>query len=305
MSKGRATVTGGSGFLGSHVVDALCAAGYRVSIFDRKESLHRTPEQEMIIGDILDVAQVSDAIAESDLVYHFAGIADIHATNEKPLDAVKCNILGTANILEACVKAKVSRFVFASSVYVYSDQGGVYRTTKQASELLIENYAKLFGLDYTILRFGSLYGRRSDPSNSIYNIIHQALTEGRIQRKGNGEEIRDYIHVDDAARASVEILDMAFRNDYVILTGSQTIKAKDLLRMIKEMFNNQVDIEYLDERIEEHYEITPYVFRPRVAKKYIQNTQLDLGQGILDTIYEVARELDGSKNGTTVISLPD
>jgi UDP-glucose 4-epimerase len=305
MSKGRATVTGGSGFLGSHVVDALCAAGYRVSIFDHKDSSHRTPEQEMIIGDILDAEQVSDAIAGSDLVYHFAGMADIHMTNERPIDAVKCNILGTANILEACVKANVSRFVFASSVYVYSDQGGVYRTTKQASELLIENYAKLFGLDFTILRFGSLYGRRSDPSNSIYSIIHQALTEGRIQRKGDGEEIRDYIHVDDAARASVEILDMAFQNDYVILTGSQTIKAKDLLRMIREMFNNQVDIEYLDDRIEEHYEITPYVFRPRVAKKYIQNTQLDLGQGILDTIYEVAKELDGSKEKGAVISLPD
>jgi hypothetical protein len=66
-----------------------------------------------------------------------------------------------------------------------------------------------------------------------------------------------------------------------------------------------VDIEYLDERIEEHYEITPYVFRPQIAKKYIQNTQLDLGQGILDTIYEIARELDESKEKAPVISLPD
>ena len=133
----------------------------------------------------------------------------------------------------------------------------------------------------------------------------QALTQSKMQREGDGEEIRDYIHVEDAARACVAILDEQYENDYLILTGIQTIKVKDLLKMIREMLGDEIKIEYLDERIEEHYEITPYTFRPRVAKKYFQKTQLDMGQGILDTIYDIYKELNGSDNDKPIISLPD
>ena len=301
----RAVVFGGSGFLGSHVSDALTASSFHVTVFDRRQSKYLQEKQDMIIGDITELSHVLEAVNGADIVYHFAGIADIHEANQKPVEAVKHNILGTTNILEACVQNKVPRFVFASTVYVYSEHGGFYRSCKQASELLIENYQKLYALNFTILRFGSLYGRRANEFNWIHSIIRQVLTEGRMQRKGNGEEIRDYIHVKDAAKACVDILDEQYKNDYIMLTGTQTIKVKDLLRMISEMLNNEVEIEYLDERIEEHYEITPYTFRPRVAKKYIPNTQLDLGQGILDTIYDVYKELHDLDDGKPVVSLPD
>lgn len=301
----KVVVFGGSGFLGSHVADSLSAKGYRVTIFDRINSPYLTPHQEMITGDIVDLSQVLNAVNGADVVYHFAAIADIRKANEHPLEAVKYNVLGTVNILEACVRAAVSRVVYASTVYVYSEQGGVYRSTKQASEMLIENYQKLYGLDFTILRFGSLYGRRANEFNWIRQIIRQALTEGKMQRKGNGEEIRDYIHVKDAAQASVDILADEFRNDYIILSGIQTIKVKELLSMIREMLNNKVKIEYLDERMAEHYEITPYAFRPRVAKKYIGNTQVELGQGILDTIYDVYKELNRSYGKKPVVSCKD
>lgn len=195
--------------------------------------------------------------------------------------------------------------VFASTVYVYSEQGGFYRSCKQACELLIENYQKLYGLDYTILRFGSLYGRRANKFNWINTIIRQALTEGRMQRDGDGEEIRNYIHVKDAAQACVNILDEQYKNDYIMLTGAQTIKIKDLLLMISEILNNKVAIEYLDKRMEGHYEITPYTFRPRIAKKYNLVMQFDLGQGILDTIYDVYKELNNSDDKKPVVSLPD
>jgi len=301
----NAVVIGGSGFLGSHVADVLTEAGFRVVIFDCHESSYIQGNQEMIIGDILDVESVMSAVKDVDVVYHFAGIADIYEANQKPLETVKHNILGTATILEACAQNNVSRFVFASTVYVYSELGGFYRSTKQASELLIENYQKLYGLNFTILRFGSLYGRRANEFNWIHNTIKQALTEGKMQRKGNGEEIRDYIHVQDAAKACVDILDEQHKNDYVLLTGTQTIKVKDLLRMIREMLHNEVEVEYLDERIEEHYDITPYSFRPRVAKKHIPHKQLDFGQGILDTIYDVYKELNDSDEKKPVVSLPD
>jgi len=287
------------------VADALTDAGYQVAIFDRCESPYLNERQEMIKGDILNLSQVLEALKGTDIVYHFAGIADIKEANQKPLEAVKCNVLGTTKILEACVRADVSRFVYASTVYVYSEHGGFYRSTKQSSELLIENYQKLYGLNFTTLRFGSLYGRRANEFNWIYNIIRQALTEGKMQREGDGEEIRNYIHVRDAAQACVDILDEQYKNEYIMLTGAQTIKIKDLLLMIREMLDNKVAIEYLDERMEGHYEITPYTFRPRIAKKYNLITQFDLGQGILDTIYDVYKGLNDSDDKKPVVSLPD
>ena len=202
MSNKEILITGGSGFLGSHVADALTKAGYKVLIFDRKKSPWLKESQDMIVGDILDEKLINNAVKNKFAVFHFAGIADIQKANENPLNSVKHNILGTTGLLEACAKRKVSRFIFASSIYVYSEQGGFYRSTKQSCELLIENYQKLKDLNYTILRFGSLYGRRSNKFNWMHNIIHQALTEGKMERLGDGEEIRDYIHVSDAAQAA-------------------------------------------------------------------------------------------------------
>jgi len=300
MNSQKILVTGGSGFLGSHVSDALSSLGYKVFILDRKTSPWLKDSQEMIVGDILDERLIKEAVKDKDAVFHFAGVADIFESNKNPLNTVEYNILGTTKLLNACANEKVSRFVFASSVYVYSDMGGFYRATKQACELLIENYQKIKGLDYTILRFGSLYGRRANKFNWIHNIIYQALTEGKMDRKGDGEELRDYINVSDAAKSCVEILNDQFKNSYVMLTGAQTIKIKDLLKMISEMMDNEVKINFLKDRISEHYEITPYSFRPRIAKKMTLPTYVDLGQGILNTIYDVYKEITNNEDDLAI-----
>jgi len=301
----NAVVFGGTGFLGSHVADVLTERGFDVTIFDLKESKYLKNGQNMVIGDILDSSKVQEVVDGADIVFHFAGVADIKQANEKPVNAVQYNILGTTTILDACVRANVAKFIFSSTVYVYSEHGGFYRSTKQACELLIENYQKTYGLDFTILRFGSLYGRRANDFNWIHEIIKQALKEGKIQRKGDGEELRDYIHVQDAAQACVDVLDDKFRNEYLIISGSQTIKVKELLRMINEIMDNKIQIEYLDEHMEGHYEVTPYTFRPRLAKKFSGNTNVELGQGILDTIYDVYKELKRSEDEHPIITLPE
>tara|TARA_B100000315_G_C14494781_1_gene549395 strand:- start:255 stop:1187 length:933 start_codon:yes stop_codon:yes gene_type:complete len=301
----NAVVFGGTGFLGSHVADVLTERGFDVTIFDLKESKYLKNGQNMVIGDILDSSKVQEVVDGADIVFHFAGVADIKQANEKPVNAVQYNILGTTTILDACVRANVAKFIFSSTVYVYSEHGGFYRSTKQACELLIENYQKTYGLDFTILRFGSLYGRRANDFNWIHEIIKQALKEGKIQRKGDGEELRDYIHVQDAAQACVDVLDDKFRNEYLIISGSQTIKVKELLRMINEIMDNKIQIEYLDEHMEGHYEVTPYTFRPRLAKKFSGNTTVELGQGILDTIYDVYKELKRSEDEHPIITLPE
>jgi UDP-glucose 4-epimerase len=292
----RIAVFGGAGFLGSHVADALSQAGHVVTVFDVKPSPYLRPDQQGIVGDILDADQVSGAVKGCNVIYNFAGIADIEEANARPLDTVRANILGNTILLEAARREQVKRFVFASSLYVYSNAGAFYRSTKQACELLIENYREAYGLPYTILRYGSLYGDRADGKNWVHRMLTQAITEGRIIRYGDGEEMREYIHTRDAARYSVVVLDPEYENQHVIISGHQAIKIKDLLMMVREMMGGRVTVEYRSpeetpssSEARLHYEVTPYSFNPKIAHKLVGNDYLDLGQGLLTLVEEIYR----------------
>lgn len=284
-------VTGGSGFLGSHVADALSEHRHEVTVFDMHRSPYLRPDQKMIVGDIMDQALVEQTIAGHDVVYHFAGIADVDECARRPVDTVKYNILGTTYLLEASRKAGLQRFVFASSAYVYSDHGYFYRTSKRACESLLEDYHACYGLPYTCLRYGSLYGERADQRNSIYKIIRQALQEHKITYHGSGEEIREFIHVRDAAQGSVQILAPQFENQHIILTGNQTMPYKNLLEMVREMLGSRLQIEIVPSDRAAHYRITPYNFSPTLGKKLIVNPHIDMGQGLLLCMAEMHEKI--------------
>jgi len=292
MKNKKILVTGSSGFIGSHVADALEEKGYKVVLFDTVSSRYKSQSQEEIIGDILIPGEIEKAMEGCDLVYHFAAQADIGASSDMPTRTIMANIIGTQNVLEAARKHEVKRFIFASTIYVYSELGSFYRVSKQACEKIIDEYQREFKLDYTILRYGSLYGPRANEFNFIANSISQALKHKKIIRRGNGEEIREYIHVKDAARLSVDAIDDKFKNKHLIITGNQQIRVKDLLIMIKEIFNNEVEIEFGDETELHHYEITPYNYKPQIAKKIIPDTFYDLGQGLMDQIYDFGIRMD-------------
>jgi len=286
----KVIVFGGSGFLGSHVVDVLLERGYEVVVFDLKPSPYLKKAGTMVVGDVMDQKAVDGVVKGADAVYNFAGIADIDKAKIDPVETVRQNILGNSMILDACRKNKIGRFLFASSVYVYSNSGSFYRTSKRSCEYIIEDYQKAYGLNFTIMRYGSLYGPRADEKNWIHSILQQALNEGKITREGDGEELREYIHVHDAARISVDMLDEQHSNKHVMITGNHVIKIKDLLIMVREIFNNKIEIVYVPSSEEEHYEITPYSFNPKIAKRVVSNSYLDLGQGILDMIDDVYGE---------------
>ena len=286
----KAIVFGGSGFLGSHVADALTSAGYDTTIFDVKKSPYLQKGQTMIVGNILDAEAVNKAVKGNEVVYNFAGMADIQAAHEKPVETVQNNILGNTIILEACRKDHVKRFVFASTVYVYSGAGSFYRSSKQACELIVENYQEVFSLPYTILRYGSLYGPSAGDTNWVNKTLKQAVTEGKITRLGDGEEVREYIHVEDAARCSVMVLSDDFKNQSVIITGHQATRVKDIMIMIKEILGNKIELEFLPTDSSLHYEMTPYTFNPKVARRFVSNSYLDLGQGLLQCLDEIYRK---------------
>jgi UDP-glucose 4-epimerase len=284
----KAVVIGGSGFLGSHLADALTEAGFAVTVFDLNPSPWRRTEQEMIIGDIRDEAAVNHCLQGARYVYHLAGIADIGQASASPKETVEHNIIGSTNVMEACLKGKVERLIYASTVYVYSQHGSFYRVSKQAVETLIEAYQERFDLEYTILRYGSLYGPRAQAWNGLKRYVTQAVKEGRISYRGSGEERREYIHVKDAARLSLVILAPEYANQCLTLTGSQILNSKELLHMIKEILGGKVELAFEpDARDPEHYTLTPYRFTPREARKLVPNAFVDIGQGVLDLVEEV------------------
>ena len=277
-------IFGGSGFLGSHVADQLSISGHKVTIFDKVASPWLRPDQKMVVGNLFDSEAVAGVVSGSDAVYNFAALADLNQALDKPIETVQINVLGNAHVLEACRLHGVQRFVYASTVYVYSREGGFYRCSKQASEHYVEEYQRVFGLDYTILRYGSLYGPRADSSNGLYRIVKNALDTGVIRYQGSPDSLREYIHVEDAARASVTALGEDFRNQSVVLTGQEPMRVLDLLEMLAEILGLSNAVELVAGEQPGHYVRTPYAYQPKLGRKYMPPMHVDLGQGLLELI---------------------
>ena len=281
------TVIGGSGFIGSHVADKLSQEGYHVRIFDRKDSPWKRADQEMIVGDLVDNDLLNKAVAGSDAVYNFAALADLDEARDKPVETVEINIMGNIRVLEACRVHAVKRFIYASTVYVYSREGSFYRCSKQAAENYVEEYQRVYGLDYTILRYGSLYGPRANSSNGLFRIVRNALETGVVRYEGSSDTFREYIHVEDAAIASVNALGDDFRNESVMLTGQEPMRVLDLLKMLAEILGFPDSVEFVDGEYAGHYKRTPYAYLPKLGRKYVPSFHVDLGQGLMQLIDEV------------------
>jgi UDP-glucose 4-epimerase len=284
-------VTGGSGFLGSHLADELASRGHSVTIFDQNPAASLPPNQKQVTGDLGDFDLLCRTIEGADYVYHYAALSDLNKARDLPRETVKVNVEGTVNVLEAARRAKVKRFVFSSTIYVYSSEGSFYRASKQACEAFIEEYQHRYGLDYTILRFGSLYGPRADESNGLYRLLREAARTGKIRYYGEPEDSREYIHVADAARLSADILDPQYANQHLIITGHYPMRARDLFTMFSEILGREIQVEYARPEIPDgHYRITPYQFHPRVGRKLTSNLYVDFGQGILQVLEQISRE---------------
>jgi UDP-glucose 4-epimerase len=291
MNNNKILVIGGSGFLGSHVSDALSDNGYYVIILDKQASEWLRNDQEMVIGDILDYELLLKHTKNCCAVYNFAAIADLNEAILKPIETAKVNILGNVQILEACKVNQVKRYIYASTVYVHSREGGFYRCSKKASEDYVEEYQKSYGLEYTILRYGSLYGPRSDEHNGLWRIVKDVLENGVVKYEGNIESVREYIHVEDAARASVIALGDEFKNEHVVLTGHEPLKVIDMLKMLSEIMGIKDEVQFENLPYPGHYIRTPYAYQTKLGRKFIPPLHIDLGQGLLQLIDIVKNQI--------------
>ncbi|KKM68627.1 hypothetical protein LCGC14_1459010 [marine sediment metagenome] len=283
-------VTGGSGFLGSHICDALSNENNKLDIMDKIPSTFLKPNQKMIIGDILDRKKLFEAMKGVDTVYHLAALADINKTWNSPSETMKVNVLGTTNVLEAARLNGVKRFIFASTLYCDSRAGSLYRVSKQAGELLVKAYHERCGMEYIILRFGTLYGTRAKDNNSVRGLLKQALS-GKIDYMGTGREVREYIHVRDAAKICATLGDKHV-GETLILTGYHRIVLSDLLDMIKEIMGNKIKIVYHPKDNRAHYEQVPYSFERKSCKRIVPETYYDLGGSLVEILEEINNEKD-------------
>lgn len=283
----KIVVTGGAGFLGSHIADVLSEAGHDVTIYDLKPSEYQRADQKFVQGDLRDTSLLIDTLKGKDYVYHLAALADLNEARKRPLETVDINIKGTLNILEAALAGGVKKVLFGSTVYVYSTEGGFYRCSKQACENYIEEYSTCYGLKYTVLRYGSLYGPRSNMSNGVFRLLAAAMSSNRIVYNGKPTDKREYIHVKDAARLSCEAMQTRFDNKHLVITGIDKIAAAELFTMFAEMLNKEVSVEYNDDPLHKHYQITPYTFVPKMGEKFVANPFVDMGQGILEVMHQI------------------
>lgn len=282
----KVAVFGGSGFLGSHVVDKLVAKGLDVVVCDKMKSIHLHESITFKECNIMNLDEVKKVVKECQIVYNFAALADLNDAKSKPLDTININILGNANILEACKEYSIDRFIYASTVYVYGREGGFYRCSKKAAEDYVKEYSNTYNLNYTILQFGSLYGPRSDSTNGLYRIVESAIKTGFLKYDGNPNSKRSYIHVEDAAEGSVEILNEDYTNESVILSGQEPMKIIDMLKTLAEILGISEDkIKFSDIPQSGHYIMTPYSYSNDIGKKYIPVKHIDLGQGLLQLIH--------------------
>ena len=285
LKKNKVIVFGGSGFLGSAVVERLKKAGYWVGVFDINPPKMGVSFDEFIEGDIMDLSAVKSGLFGKDIVYNFAGAADLEKSIEEPVRYLSLNIIGNANILQSAVEVGgVQRYIYASSAYALSEKGAFYGASKRASEKVTQIYHKNFGLNYTILRYGSVYGPCADSTNRIYRFVKEALETREIHFPGNGDEEREYIHVDDAADLSVKILEGFGMNQSFILTGTERFNYKEVLEFINEILGGSIKVVFGGGKYKGRYSMTPYEFDPDLGKKLINNPSIDFGQGILQCI---------------------
>ncbi len=283
----KVVVFGGNGFIGSYVVEKLLSVGYEVISADLNPSKY-VENKYFESCDILDKDRVNSLVEGADIVYNFAGFANLDDAIANPVKALELNVMGNLNILEACKKHHVKRFVYASSAYAMSDKGSFYGISKLTSEKLTEEYYKKFGLEFTIVRYGSVYGERDYHNNYIYNLLKTSLSTNEINHSGDGEEIREYIHAADVAKLAVDLIESGdFINEHIILTGVERMQRKELFNMVNEILGGKLKINLSDNGYHNHYKTTPYSFHPTRSKKLVANPYIDMGQGLLDCLKDI------------------
>ena len=282
-------IFGGAGFLGTHLAKNLIQQGHKVTIFDKYFKKKKVKKLKIIEGNILNYKKVKKTIKNQDVVFNFAAISDIEESIKKPLLTAKINILGNMNVASACVESKVKKLIFASTIYVHSSQGGFYRVSKQSSELFLEEYYKRNKLNYTVLRFGTIYGKNSSNKNGLKKIIFTAIKKEKLEYSGSSRARRRYLHVDDAIFACIKTIRKKYDNKNILITGENTVKVKKVLNIVSKKLKLKKKSIFKNLKGLGHYDSNPYTDRAKKEEKFYFNSPKKIENGIDELISHIKK----------------
>lgn len=271
-----ALVTGGAGFIGSHLIDELLHDGWRVTVIDNFDPFYDPAVKRaniaphvwnqnfrLIEADIRSRAALEEAADRYDAIVHLAAKAGVQPSIDDPFVYQEVNVAGTQNLLEFARTLGVKQFVFGSSSSVYGINPKVpwheddavlrpispYASTKVSSELLGHVYAHLFGIRFIVLRFFTVYGPRQRPDLAIHKFMRQMLAGEPISVYGDGSTLRDYTFVGDIVRGTRAAIDLDSANYEVINLGSnRPIALMDMIREIEAALGIAARLEFLPEQ---------------------------------------------------------
>jgi len=255
----RALVTGGAGFIGSHLADALLALGAEVRVIDdlssgRSENLPKGAA--LIRRSITEADAIDHVFAGVDYVFHEAAMASVPLSVERPADFLHVNVTGTMNVLQAAARAKVRRLVFAASSSAYGESEVLpktesmppmplspYAASKLAGEALLRAWANCYGIDTASLRYFNIFGPRQT-ADSAYAAVIAAFAKAMLKSQhptifGDGEQSRDFTYVDNAVHANLLAArsDKALKGDVFNVACGQRVTLNELARVMRESLN--------------------------------------------------------------------
>lgn len=277
----KALVTGGAGFIGSHIVDRLLNDGHEVIVLDDFSTGHRSNLADnssltIVEGDISDSNTVQQCMTGIDWVFHKAAVASVPKTVNDPVGSSLVNYQGTLHLLDAARNNNVKRFVFASSAALYGDEPTLpkvesmcpvtlspYAVDKLASEFASGMYTKLYGLETVCLRYFNVYGPRQDPSSPYSGVI--SIFTDKLKNNetptifGDGEQTRDFVFVKDVVEANMKaVTSETGAGQYFNIATGNKITLNDLLKTLYDIYSSEFSVNYEDERkgdIKESYAV--------------------------------------------------
>ncbi len=303
-------VTGGAGFIGSHITRTLLERGSQVRVFDNFSSGKRENlkglDVDLLEGDLRDASKVADAVKGMDIVFHEAAFVSVAESMEKPQECLDVNITGTSILFDAARKAGVKRVVIASSAAVYGDsetyplsedsplrQLSPYATSKRVDEMYAELFTQQFGLEVAALRYFNVYGPRQRPDSmyaaAVPIFIRRMLDNKPITVYGDGGQTRDLINVRDVVQANLLASEhpAAPGKIFNVCTGVET-RLLDLLDILYEIFPNAPKHVHAEPRAGDIYRS---IGTPR---KIMETLGFKPSISLADGLYEAVEEMRGA-----------
>jgi UDP-glucose 4-epimerase len=261
----KIVVTGGSGFIGSHLVDVLIEQGHVVLIYDLDAPRHGQ-KCAYIRGDVNDLERLVSSTQGYDMIYHLAAEANVNRFYDSPYYSNFITSNSTINAAECARKNNIKRVLLASTEWIYGSIGGeddeyiteetpyaqnpdhLYTSSKIAAELFLKNYKTLYGVNYTIIRYGIPFGERARVETVTPVFINKILNDEEITIHGNGSQTRQFIYVRELAEGNAACLKPEGENQIFNINGKEKISVIQIVKTLEEILNKKAKIKFIEDR---------------------------------------------------------